>query len=220
MQLNKKRNWMLCIFLFLFLCACQKPEEIVFVDSTTDISNKESIQTEITIDNTSYGSEQSVEYEAFSEEEISDITVFVHVCGAVKNPGVYELDEDSRVIDSVEAAGGALDNAALEAINLASILSDGAKIWIPTKEEALEMELSTDNNSDTNNSKEKNSKININTADSTLLCSLPGIGETRAQSIIAYREKYGVFESIEEIMQVSGIKENSFQKIKDYITVY
>ena len=212
--MNKKFSWIFIVQVFwvLFLCGCQKKEEIVFVDA--------SMNEEVgTVDAVVEEEMNPIIAESIETQTNLPVTkIFVHVCGAVKNPGVYELVADSRVIDAVEAAGGVLENSALDAVNLASTISDGEKIWIPTYEEAEEMELAKKVLPDTQIAEDRN-KININTADSTLLCSLPGIGETRAQSIIAYREEYGAFESIEEIMKVNGIKENSFQKIKDFIVV-
>lgn len=153
--------------------------------------------------------------------------IVVHVCGAVCNPGVYSLELESRVIDAVMIAGGMTDDADSEYINLAGKIYDGDKVRIPTKAEAEAMQSAGGQVDFITSSNEKGSglqevsdeKININTADKELLCTLPGIGKTRAESIIAYRKECGGFSIIEDIMNVSGIKENSFQKIKEYITV-
>lgn len=146
-----------------------------------------------------------------NQEEVQP--VIVHVCGAVVSPGVYELPAGSRIVDAVDMAGGFLENADESYVNLADVPADAEQIVIPTKEEALLLKQTT---------KEQGAlsgKVNINTADKALLCTLPGIGETRADSIIEYRKKHGVFGAIEDIMQVNGIKESSFQKIKERIVV-
>mgnify|MGYP002514863472 CR=1 FL=1 len=158
--------------------------------------------------------------------------IVVHVCGAVEHPGVYELKENSRVMDAVTAAGGLSEDADSEYVNLASILADEDKVRIPTKEEVTMLSEGKITESDIGVTNQKSSeitdentdgstsdKVNINTADSAQLCTLPGIGQTRAESILAYRREHGSFSKIEDIMQVSGIKESSFQKIKDRITV-
>lgn len=146
-----------------------------------------------------------------------DKKICVHVSGCVINPGVYMLTEGSRVYEAVLAAGGFAEGADEQFLNLAEVVKDGQKIRVYTTEEiatALEVpDLSLDSSNDT----EK--LININTATKESLMTLPGIGESRAESIIAYREQNGYFYSIEDIMRVSGIKEAAFEKIKNYICV-
>ncbi len=137
--------------------------------------------------------------------------IYVHVCGAVKNPGVVMLPEGSRGQDALEAAGGFAEDAAKEAVNLAAVLSDGMRLYFPTPEEALETESEAQDRDA--------GLVDINTAGVELLCTLPGIGETRAGAIVAYREEHGDFGSTEEIMRVSGIKEGAFNKIRNLITV-
>lgn len=137
--------------------------------------------------------------------------IYVYVCGAVKEPGVVLLPEGSRGQDALEAAGGFAEDAAREAVNLAEVLTDGMKLYFPTPEEAMEAEREA---------QERDAGlININTAGAELLCTLPGIGEARAKAIIAYREEHGAFGSVEEIMQVSGIKDSAYNKIRAFITV-
>lgn len=154
--------------------------------------------------------------------------IVIHVCGAVFTPGVYELEADSRVMDAVAAAGGFLPEADTEYVNLATVLVDGNKVRIPTKDETTQMSEDKSGSSDNgvtiaqgqeNTEQSTCPVVNINTADKELLCTLPGIGETRAESILTFRTENGAFSKIEDIMQVSGIKENCFQKIKNYITV-
>lgn len=180
--------------------------------------------------------EQSPETDPVSPEEMvqtaaenatEPIELYVHVCGAVEAPGVYALPEGSRVVDAVEAAGGTLESASEESLNQALPVTDGMQIYVPTMEEAEKSQewIHTGERSGqpgsaaVSESNGSTGKININTADVTTLCTLPGIGESRASSIVAYREEHGGFSTIEDIMKVSGIKDAAFGKIKDKICV-
>lgn len=180
--------------------------------------------------------EQSPETDPVSQEEMvqtaaenatEPIELYVHVCGAVEAPGVYVLPEGSRVVDAVEAAGGTLESASEESLNQALPVTDGMQIYVPTMEEAEKSQewIHTGERSGqpgsaaVSESNGSTGKININTADVTTLCTLPGIGESRASSIVAYREEHGGFSTIEDIMKVSGIKDAAFGKIKDKICV-
>lgn len=145
--------------------------------------------------------------EQSGEEAPSAISVFV--CGAVKCPGVVELPEGSRVNDALEAAGGFAEDAAKEQVNLAAKVSDGEKLYFPTCEEAASAA----------EEKSGDGLININTASAEELCTLPGIGASRAADIIRYREREGVFVTCEDIMKVTGIKNSVYDKIKDRIKV-
>lgn len=154
------------------------------------------------------------------EEEKSAGSVYVYVCGQVVSPGVYELPENARVYQAIEAAGGTLEGASPESLNLAMEAEDGQKIYVPSEEEAADVafagpDLGTENPAGT----EGTSKVNVNTAGIEELMTLTGIGQTRAEAIIAYREKEGAFQSPEDIMNVDGIKEGIYEKLKDEITV-
>lgn len=138
-------------------------------------------------------------------------TVWVHICGEVQAPGVYELEAGSRICDALLAAGGFTEAADTEFYNLAKLLEDGMQIAVPNRETAREQARE--------NGGETDGRININTATAEMLCTLPGIGESRARDIIAYREKHGKFSSPEQIMEVSGIKQAVYDKIRDLITV-
>ena len=145
---------------------------------------------------------------------------FVHISGAVWHPGVYELEEGSRIYQAVEAAGGFLPEADEGYLNLAALIADGMKITVLTKEEAQSAGAWEADEGGSGQQKETVSeKVNINTATKDQLMTLTGIGEVRAEDIIAYRQEHGPFRQIEDIMQVSGIKEAAFAKIKDDITV-
>lgn len=141
----------------------------------------------------------------------------VHVCGAVRSPGVYTLEEGSRIYQAVEAAGGFTEDAGADYLNQADRVSDGMKIYVPDIEKLADtawQEISGGASED-----KGSGLININTADEELLCTLSGVGSSRAKSIIAYREEHGAYQKIEDIMNVEGIKEGLFQKFKDNITV-
>lgn len=143
-------------------------------------------------------------------------TVCVYICGAVVHAGVYELPEGSRVYQVIEAAGGLSEDADTLLINQARIVEDGEQIRIYTNEEALDADLQIH---DQNSGKTEAGKININKADKEELMTLPGIGEAKAESILEYRDAQGGFQTIEEIMNIAGIKEAVFSKIKEKITV-
>ncbi len=147
--------------------------------------------------------------------EVEEKDIYVHVCGEVGNPDVYKIQSGMRVIDAVNMAGGLTENAASSKVNLARLLEDGERLYIPSIdevegcEEFFEQSVSEPNND----------KININTASKEELMSLNGIGEKRAEDIISYREQHGRYGSIEDIKNVNGIKEALFEKIKDKIRV-
>ena len=145
----------------------------------------------------------------------------VYVCGAVQRPDVYEISADSRIVDAVSAAGGFAIDAYPEAMNLAETVSDGSRIYVPTKEEvdALAVVYSDTGSGSGDTTSDSTGRVNVNTATLEELTTLPGIGDTRARAIIDYREQNGAFGNIEDIMQVTGIKEKSFSKIKDSICV-
>ena len=148
-----------------------------------------------------------------STKDDSNTDIYVHICGAVINPGVYQVPAGTRVYQALELAGGSSDDAYLSGINLADKLADGQKVYIPSEGENAEGILSKDSGD------VQSVMININTASEAELMTLPGIGQSRAKDIINYRVKNGLFESIDDIMKVSGIKEAAFEKIKDLIKV-
>lgn len=173
---------------------------------------------------------------AVSDKEMQQAMIYVDVCGAVANPGVFQLAAGSRVFQAIEAAGGYLPEAALTCVNRAGVLTDGQQLYILTQEEMERQGLDpaemagasdgqmngsagTGQNTEMTAQVQQDNRININTADEAQLTTLTGIGATRAQAIIAYREENGPFAAIEDIMNVQGIKEGTFAKIKDEIVV-
>ena len=160
--------------------------------------------------------------------------IFVYVCGAVNTPGVYELEAGARLYEAIARAGGVREDGAEESINQAQAVSDGERLYIPTDEEVRQgldaYLLSGSAGGDAAAGSQSavpggpsgssaGGKVNINTASREELKTLNGIGDTRAGSIIVYRESNGPFGSIEDLMKVEGIKEGVFNKLKDDITV-
>lgn len=187
-------------------------EEIIQLD---DIKTSTEIETEVAIDN-----------EEMAENDENSRPFVVFVTGEVNNPGVYELDEGSRVIDAIVAAGGYTNQADENYVNLASRIQDEEMLYIPSINEVEEMKNgeSTDlelkfkgNTSNKDEKSESSELININKASKEELMTLPGIGESKAEKIISYREQNGGFNSTEDIMQISGIKDGMYNKIKDRI---
>lgn len=148
------------------------------------------------------------------ETENKTQDVYVHIDGEVVKPGIYKLTNNDRINDALQLAGGATDKAFLKDVNLAKKLEDEMKIYIPSKEDNLSNNIS-------NESKISNStgKININTATKDELKTLPGIGDGRADEIIRFRESKG-FSKIEDIKNISGIGDKTYEKLKDLISVY
>lgn len=157
-----------------------------------------------------------------------NIKIIVYVAGEVVNPGVYEMEQNDRIADVIEHAGGLKDEANIKNINLALVLEDGMKVYIPSAKEDENSiisngELDTNDIISSNTSKNtknlNSSKVNINIATQAQLESLPGIGPSTANKIVTYRSEHGKFKSIEDIKSVSGIGDSKFAKIKDLITI-
>ena len=139
----------------------------------------------------------------------------VFVSGAVQNPGVFELPSGSRVDSAIKAAGGWAANADYEAINLAALLSDGQKVYVKAIGEKTLVQADSEQAATI----ELPGLIDINTATAEQLAQLPGIGPAKSAEIIAYRQKNGAFDKIEDIQNVSGIGPAIFENIQDLITV-
>ena len=198
---NKNCGCMVCILILIMLTGCSEDSAEVF---GLDSLDGPGISAEA-VD----GSMEDIAAEGSSHEEEPPL-IYVFVCGAVLRPGVVALPEGSRAEAGVLAAGGMREDADADYVNLAALLTDGEKLYIPTLEEGTALKQAD---------AAGGGLVNINTADSGLLCTLPGIGESRAADIIAYREQNGAFAGIEDIMKVPGIKESVFEKLKALITV-
>ena len=151
--------------------------------------------------------------------------IAVHITGEVKKQGIIYLEKGSRVADAIKKAGGETKDADLSQINLAYILQDGQKIYVPNKNEEISQyitEKSGNNDTEentTSNSNKEDKKVNINTANQSELDQLPGIGPSIAQKIIEYREENGNFKNIQELQNVKGIGNAKYEEIKDNVTV-
>ncbi|MGN1148376.1 MAG: helix-hairpin-helix domain-containing protein [Lachnospiraceae bacterium] len=209
MSKRKKRIWnvLACLPVLLFL-ACGAAREEKGIVSLLDGQGGNAAKSELPSEaETASPDGEKEEAEAPTGEK----TVFVHICGEVVSPGVYEVSAESRIYDVLLLAGGFTEEAAEDYVNLALPVADGMQVVIPSAytAEAERRQLQA----------EKAGLININTATAAELCTLPGIGESRAADIIAYREEHGGFGVPEEIMQVTGIKEGMYEKIRDMIYV-
>ncbi len=166
---------------------------------------------------------------AGEENGAPETTCYVYVCGAVNAPGVYELPAGSRVYEAIAMAGGMTGEADGRSLNQAAQVADGQQITVYTREEAEKLQKNgssaamagQDAGSGGNLSagESEKAKVNINTAGREELMTLHGIGAARADAILAYREQHGAFSRIEDIMNVEGIKEKAFAKIRDDIVV-
>lgn len=192
----------------------QTVEESFFTEAVESELSGES-PTESGLENTA-GKNSDTNKDIMETEQV--VLLYADICGAVENPGVYGLEEGSRICDLVKLAGGLTEEADLNALNRAEKVTDGMKVRVYTKEEAVDLPVQTGIGM-TTTEETGSGTININTADQTQLVTLSGIGAARAADIIAYRTEHGSFQTIEEIMNVSGIKESTFQKIKDQIVV-
>lgn len=210
------------LLLVVFLCGCTRKQaeitdmEELFFEESEDVSEEEKSEPE--------KKPESGEERALAETEQVQ-TYYVHVCGAVKAPGVYPVMAGKRIFEALEAAGGFAEDACVDYVNQAAFLSDGMRLWIPSRKEAEEMgwkhpdakEMSGSETAFSNHA--GSALVNINTASEEMLCTLRGIGQSKAQAILAYREAHGAFSKKEDIMQVAGIKQSGYEKIKDHICV-
>lgn len=167
--------------------------------------------------------EVQAQEETAAVEEESTAVIYVDVGGEVNQPSVVELADGSRVTDAIAAAGGLTEKADLTDINRAAFVSDGEKIFIPSQEsESEDGVLSADGGGSSgsgSSGRSSDGKININTADSSQLQELNGVGPATAEKIIDYRKQNGRFQSIEDIKNVSGIGDKTYEKLKDHIRV-
>jgi len=213
MMMNKRIRTAVCsLVLCTLICGCREDADgFVLVgengSGASFAGEGNAVGEKKAVENPAQGAESGSEADSPAEQEIPQI--YVYVCGAVNRPGVVRLQEGSRADAALEAAGGFRGDAKTDYVNLAAKVEDGQKIYVPTEDETTaESEESLEDG-----------LININTADAALLCTLPGIGEARAQDILRYREENGLFETCEDIMKVPGIKNSVYSKIKNMIKI-
>lgn len=196
-----------CLVMFLTGCT-GKDEAIVLIPSG---ENEADFSTLEAVEQAAEPADSNVTVPEAEAAKAVPQTVYVYVCGAVRDPGVVEVPEGSRVEEALRLAGGMTEEADPFYVNLAETVTDGQKLYFPTAEEAEDMEAAV--------KAVEEGLVNINTATAEELCTLPGIGASRAADIVRYREKNGAFQTKEDIMKVSGIKQNAYDKLCDKITV-
>lgn len=201
-------------------------------DKTADLTDVDNKKEEFTKN----GQGKSVDIQPTGEESPNAGAgrIFVHVCGAVKREGVYELSPDARVVDAIRAAGGCTKKAASYGINQAEALKDGVQVYVPTKAELKKETNGADrvlasigvggvrtglSSQGPNSGEGGDALININLATKEELMKLNGVGEAKAELIITYRQAKGGFRDIKDIMKIKGIKQKFFDKIKDKICI-
>ena len=208
----KKRIRTGCVITILLLClsACNRDLDIYLEEYEENTYKIQETERESS-DTQSDGTET-----AGFEDVTENIMCYVYICGAVRQPGVYALPEGSRIYEVIQAAGGLSDNADVTVVNQAEVITDGMMIRIYTEEEA---EVLVKSNGAAESALHEDGRIDINTATAAELMTLPGIGSSKANAIIDYRETYGVFSCIEDLMKVPGIKDGIFQQMKEHIKV-
>lgn len=228
----KKEYWILWILCAaLAFCACSGGYEVVLPDSegTSELSGTPapsgSYEETENADETASGSPDDTDENSCRAIPL----ICVYVCGAVARPGVYRLPEGSRVYEALQAAGGLSEEADAKSLNQAQLLEDGQQITVLTAEEVKNgVKTGTGTAGGTSgsgvgggagSSGTEAAKVNLNTATKEELMTLPGVGEARAEAIIAYRDENGGFKSAEDIMKIEGIKEKSYAKLQDKICV-
>ena len=222
-----KNSYLITVFLLLLICVsgCGNMKDGLVIDEKysdelyTDDIKHDKIEADITEDK---DASDSLLSDAVSDNNSNVVKVFV--CGHVKNPGVYELEGDARICDALIKAGGVLEDGRGEAVAQALPVTDGMTIYVPGLDEDYTPNGNTvypesDEYSDNNGYDQSDGMYNINRMTKEEWQSLPGIGETKADAIVRYREEHGEFKSIEELMDIPGIKEGVFNKIKDKIKV-
>ncbi|MHA3224958.1 helix-hairpin-helix domain-containing protein [Globicatella sulfidifaciens] len=195
------------IFSILYFLFQNQPETVSFLSESGETIMDEALLTMSTTETTEITTQETI--------------IYVDIKGEVREPGVYQLSNGARVMDAIESAGGLTNEADEDQLNLALLLSDQMVIVVPNINQTLEEEFSLVNHFANEITEEPHNdlKININVADVAELTLLPGIGEKKAQAIIDYREEYGSYQTIEDLMNVSGIGQKTFDKLSSMISV-
>lgn len=213
---HSKKHFYLTVFFFLLVMVIVFT--LVFINQRREVERNENIVRSFYMKESpeTPGTQDSAEGNSGVQKDKT--TLKAHICGEVNDPGVYEIEEGIRIMDLIDIAGGQTEDACLDALNLAQKISDGQKVYVPSKEEVSEGSYLENPDMDGNFSGDSRI-ININTATSSQLEGLPGIGPVTAGNIIEYREKYGPFENKEQLMDVSGIGPKKFEKVRELIDI-
>ncbi len=214
----KKEKLTGILLLLIFICAAGIIYSFDLEDKSPEVieSSKEES-----------GSVQESSSAALSVPDTESAYIYVYVCGHVKKPDVYRLPAGSRVFEAIQAASGLTKDGDTEGLSMAGPVSDGDRIYVPSHEEAVSSGAQAGSSAQAGAPQGTGSAalspsaqtVNINTADASQLQTLPGIGESKAADIIAYRQANGAFSKKEDLMKIPGIKEGVFRRIEAYITV-
>ncbi len=204
----KIKNIVIITILSLSLSACAKDGLTLseFSENNQQNTTEYSETQNAPDDGVSFSDAENTEKESEKEKDVAEKKEkagYVHICGAVENPGIYEFYEGERLFEILDKAGGYDEEADTDAVNIAVEAKDGMQVRIPYIGESINVS--------------ENKLIDINKASVEELCTIPGIGESRAKAIIEYRESKGGFSDIEELKEISGIKNATFDKIKPYV---
>lgn len=193
-------------------------------EKTADATGDETRQPDPAKQETADASEAEAQYQDPAGQENADLQTaetksdagmyYVYVCGAVVRPDVYRMPADARVFEAVELAGGFSETADKDALNLAAFIQDGMQICVPREGEHGGL-ITSDNAAGV----PADAPVDLNTADAALLMTLPGIGEVKANNILSYRQEHGSFQSVEELLEVSGIGNALYEQVKDRVTI-
>ena len=213
--------WVLLLFFPLTLSGCGFEPDIETVRTMSEVQKTEKEKGNSSFSEKNNTSEDFSENTSDGESHHTSESIYVHVCGCVRHPGLYKADSGIRAGEAIELAGGFTKEADISAVNLAAIVSDGMQLYVPSEKENARSDNAGNGTgrAKRDQTAESDGLLNLNEATEAELGELPGIGEKRAGDIVAYREENGPFSSIDKIKNVSGIGDGIFERIKDLITV-
>ena len=220
----KRKHIMIVTVLFLVMgiagCGTDKKVYYEQTDEATEVSLQEDDEAVMSLQ-ADHVTEVSLQADQMTDSsQNQEEAYYVYVCGAVQVPGVYMLHAGDRIYEAITMAGGLSEDASTISVNQAEMVSDGQMIFVPTVEEAnagitMPQVSVVQDSAKENGDAAGDGKVDLNTASLEELMTLPGIGETRANDILTYRMEHGAFAAVEEIMNVNGIKEGLYNRIKD-----